>query len=114
MALSFRFFGGDRIEGVLELSERYWYFFLSGHNHLDLRKAVFPQDQPVRINSFCIFGRNKVLVPEGTTVELGGLALIGGNRLNVSPAEEEVHNRLKVKHFCLIGGTRVRSEPKEF
>ena len=110
-AISFQFLGGNRVEGAPKLAGRYWYLSVVGGNHLDLRKAVFPQDQPVRINSISLTGGNRVLVPEGTTVNLGGFTLIGSNRANVPQAEEEVHNHLKVKHFCFIGGTRVRSEP---
>jgi len=50
----------------------------------------------------------------GTTVELGGLSLIGGRKANVPGAEEEVHNHLKMKHFSLFGWALVRCERRPF
>jgi len=55
-SLSFSIFGGNRVEGSPRLSGRYWYISVFEHNSLDLREAVFPPDEPVRINCICLIG----------------------------------------------------------
>ncbi len=108
--ISFRLIGNNSIAGAPELSGSYWNICVIGNINLDLRKALFPQDQPVRIKTICLVGKSKILVPEGTKVELGGFKLIGNFEVNVSQAEEEVHNHLKVSHFGLIGDARVTNK----
>jgi len=108
--MSFRLIGNSTIVAAPELSGSYWNICVIGNINLDLRKALFPQDQPVRIKTICLLGKSKILVPEGTNVELSGFKVIGNNEVNVSQAEEEVHNHLKVSHFCLLGDTKVTNK----
>lgn len=108
--VSFRLIGNNSIAGAPELSGNYWNICIVGDVDLDLRKAIFPQDQPVCIKTICLLGKSKILVPDGTNVELGGFKLIGDYKVNVSRAEEEVHNRLKVSHYCFIGDAKIVSE----
>ena len=108
--MSFRLIGNSTIAGAPELSGSYWNICVIGNINLDLRKALFPQDQPVRIKTICLLGKSKILVPEGTNVELSSFKVIGNNEVNVSQAEEEVHNHLKVSHFCLIGDAKVTNK----
>jgi len=102
--------GGNSFGSVLEASGTYWHISLLGGGKIDLRKAVFPQGEPVRINTITVFGGSRILVPRGTRAEISGLQLIGGNRSGVRPAEQEVRNHLKVKVFCVAGGANVSSE----
>ncbi|MFC2059153.1 hypothetical protein ACFLTS_05920 [Chloroflexota bacterium] len=108
--LSFRLIGNNSIAGAPKLSGNYWNICVIGNTNLDLRTAIFPQDQPVRIKTICLVGWSKTLVPESTKVELGGFKVIGNYEVNVSQLEEEVHNHLKVSHFCLLGDAKVTNK----
>jgi len=108
--VSFRLIGNNRITGASELSGSYWNICIIGNMNLDLRKALFPQDQPVRIKTICLVGWSRTLVPEGTNVELGGFKIIGNYEVNVPRAEEEVHNHLSVSHFCIVGDAKVTNQ----
>ncbi|MFC1994429.1 hypothetical protein ACFLVI_04100 [Chloroflexota bacterium] len=108
--VSFRLIGNNSIAGAPKLSGNYWNICVIGNTNQDLRKATFPQDQSVCIKTICLLGWSKTLVPEGTEVELGGFKVIGNYEVNVSQAEEEAHNHLKVSHFCLIGDAKVTNE----
>jgi len=106
----FRLLGTNRIAGAPKLSGSYLNISIIGSNKLDLREAAFPEDQPVCVKSYCLMGKTRIIVPHGTTVDLGGCKVIGNYEVNVSQAEEEVHNHLKVSHWCLIGDVKVISK----
>ena len=106
---SFGLIGGTRVEGVTKLSGTYWHVSALGSSRLDLRQADFPTDQPVRVNILSILGGGRIRVPRGTRVEVGGFHILGSNRQDVEPAEEEVTNHLKVNLFCFVGNIYVTS-----
>ncbi|MFC1925439.1 LiaF domain-containing protein [Chloroflexota bacterium] len=108
--VSFRLIGNNSLKGATELSGSYWNICIIGNTDLDLRKAVFPQDKPVRIKTLSLLGKSKILVPEGTKVDLGGFKVVGNYKVNVSRSEDETHNHLKVSHYCLFGDAKVRSK----
>lgn len=108
--VAIRLIGNNSITGAPELSGNYWNISIIGNTDLDLRKAIFPQDKPVRIKNLCLFGKSKILVPEGITVDLVGLKVVGNYKVNVSRSEDEAHHHLKVSHYCLVGDAKVNSK----
>ena len=62
--ISVSLFGGTQVEGHVEKRGSYWYVSLFGGTNQDLREADLPEDEPVNINVFTLFGGSKILVPE--------------------------------------------------
>ena len=102
--------GANSLTNLSEASGTYWYISLVGCGKMDLSKAVFRGDGPVCINIITLFGLNHIRVPRGTRVEFAGVQVIGGNRSKGFPAETEVKNHLRVRLFCVAGGTNVSIE----
>ena len=74
-----------------------------------MRESEFPEDVPVRIVSIKLIGHTYVQVPKGTTVDIGGLRLLGKGIQEVDSADAAVPNRIKVNVFTLLGGVYVHS-----
>ena len=102
--------GADR-RGRWRVPEKMAVVSLMGGCDLDLRQAQIEHDE-VTITIFSVMGGTDVYVPEGIEVDLGGLAIMGGN-------DEHGHDLpprpgtplIRLRMFTLMGGTDVWHVP---
>lgn len=101
--------GSVQRRGPWRVPKRIFAFSVIGSPDLDFRRAVIDAEE-VRITSFALMGALTAIVPAGVEVELGGLALVGGNDFvtneDVPPARGGP--RLKIRCYALFGGARVQ------
>jgi hypothetical protein len=100
--------GSEQRRGRWLVPERMWAFSLLGAPDLDLRQALIDRPE-VTVTSISLVGALTALVPPAVDVELGGLALIGGNDLFGDELAVDVPSgpRIRIRSFALIGGARV-------
>jgi hypothetical protein len=80
---------------------------------LDLRGAELTAPDPV-IRAVSIMGGVEIVVPEGITVEVTGLAMMAGKSVRIRDEQPQPGApRLHVRVFALMGGVSVRSKPAE-
>jgi len=100
-------FGSEQRQGRWRVPERIWAVSLIGAPDLDLRRAVIGSSE-VRITSVSFMGALTALVPSGVDVELGGLALIGGNDLiDEGQLQAPGGPKVRIRSYALFGGARV-------
>jgi class 3 adenylate cyclase len=101
--------GSVQRRGPWQVPKRIFAFSLIGSPDLDFRHAVIDAEE-VRITSFALMGALTAIVPAGVDVELGGLALVGGNdfvtKEDVPPSRGGP--RLKIRCYALFGGARIQ------
>jgi class 3 adenylate cyclase len=104
--------GSVQRRGPWRVPKRIFAFSIIGSPDLDFRRAVIDTEE-VRITSFALMGALTAIVPAGVEVELGGLALVGGNDLvtkeDMPPARGGP--KLKIRCYVLFGGARVKHVP---
>jgi len=100
--------GSVQRRGPWRVARRLFAFSLLGAPDLDFRQAVIG-DEEVRITSISFVGALTAIVPAGVEVELGGLALIGGNDLMTRGEIEPVPGgpRIHIRCFAFFGGARI-------
>jgi Domain of unknown function (DUF1707) len=88
-------------------------FSLLGAPDFDFRQASVDGD--VWITSVSVVGALTAIVPEGIEVEVGGLALIGGNDVFGSGGKPPAAGgpRVRIRSYALLGGARVTCLPPE-
>ena len=88
-------------------------FSLLGAPDFDFRQASVEGD--VRITSVSLVGALTAIVPAGIEVEVGGLALIGGNDVfgGGDKPPSAGGPRVRIRSYALLGGTRVTCLPPE-
>ena len=101
--------GHYQLAGSIRLSGTYWYLSLMGRTILDLSESEFPAGEPIRIISIKLIGHTNVQVPKGTTVEIGGLRLLGRSIQEVESIDETPPYRVRVNAFTILGGVHVHS-----
>jgi hypothetical protein len=86
-------------------------FSLLGAPDFDFRQASVDGD--VKITSISLVGALTAIVPAGVEVEVGGLALIGGNDVfgGGDRGPEPAGPRVRIRSYALLGGTRVTCLP---
>jgi class 3 adenylate cyclase len=101
--------GSVQRRGPWRVPKRIFAFSLVGSPDLDFRRAVIEAEE-VRITSFALMGALTAIVPAGVDVELGGLALVGGNDFVTSQDVPPTRGgpRLKIRCYALFGGARVQ------
>jgi hypothetical protein len=89
--------------------KRIFAFSVVGSPDLDFRRAVIDAEE-VRITSFALMGALTAIVPAGVEVELGGLALVGGNDFVTSEDVPPTRGgpRLKIRCYAVFGGARIQ------
>lgn len=82
-------------------------FSLLGAPDLDFRQASVTGD--VHVTTISLMGALTAIVPAGVEVEVGGLALIGGNDVFGEGDQPPTAGgpRIRIRSYALIGGTRV-------
>jgi hypothetical protein len=82
---------------------------LMGGVDLDLREATIEGDELV-ITAVALMGGIDILVPEGVEVDLGGLAIMGGNEHRPGTAPVRPGTPIvRIRAFSLMGGTEVKA-----
>jgi hypothetical protein len=82
---------------------------LMGGVTLDLRDASIEAEELV-ITAFALMGGVEVIVPEGVEVDLGGLAIMGGNEHRPGTAPVRPGTPIvRIRAFSLMGGTEVKA-----
>jgi class 3 adenylate cyclase len=101
--------GSVQRRGPWRVPKRIFAFSLVGSPDLDFRRAVIEAEE-VRITSFALMGALTAIVPAGVDVELGGLALVGGNDFVTSQDVPPTRGgpKLKIRCYALFGGARVQ------
>jgi hypothetical protein len=101
--------GSEQRRGPWRVPRRIFAFSIIGAPDFDFRQAVIDHEE-VRITSISLFmGVVTAIVPAGVEVELGGLALVGGNDFTTKDAIEPVLGgpRIRIRSFALFGGARI-------
>jgi hypothetical protein len=105
--------GSVQRRGRWEAPRRILAFSLLGAPDFDFRQASVDGD--VRITSVSLVGALTAIVPTGVEVEVGGLALIGGNDVfgggDKPPATGGP--RIRIRSYALLGGARVTCLPPD-
>ncbi|WP_431473270.1 LiaF domain-containing protein [Ornithinimicrobium sp. W1665] len=83
-----------------------------GDSKLDLRQVLRP-GETLEVELYSLFGSAKILVPEGTDVQIQGMTLLGDARAEVGAAATGTTppsgGRLVVTGWSVFGDVRVRS-----
>jgi hypothetical protein len=106
-------FGSVQRRGRWAAPRRILAFSLLGAPDLDFRQASVDGD--VWITSVSLIGALTAIVPAGVEVEVGGLALIGGNDLFGEGGRPPAAGgpRVRIRSYALLGGARVTCLPAE-
>ena len=105
---NFSVFGGTNVKGRYKPDAHNTYAMLAGGVEIDLRQAELP-DTPIKLTIYALFGGAKVIVPPGTSVDVGGVVILGGKKTNVDPGTEPSRAHVKIWFNCLAGGLEVTS-----
>jgi hypothetical protein len=101
---------GDR-KGRWRIAARFTVVNVMGGADLDLREARLESSETV-ITVFSVMGGSNVVVPEGVEVDLGGFAVMGGNRLRLEGSRPRPGAPLiRVRAYSVMGGTDVKTKP---
>jgi hypothetical protein len=103
--------GSVQRRGRWTAPRRIFAFSFLGAPDFDFRQASVGDD--VRITSISLIGVVTAIVPAGIDVEVGGLALIGGNDVYGGGAAMPVRTgpRVEIRSYALLGGARVTCLP---
>lgn len=101
--------GSVQRRGRWTAPRRIFAFSLLGAPDFDFRQASVTGD--VRITSISLIGALTAIVPPAVDVELGGLALVGGNDL-LDTEESTTPSfsggpKLRIRSYALVGGARI-------
>ncbi len=103
--------GGMDRAGRWRVARRCRIVNIMGGCDLDLRGATV-EDRDTEIVVFSLMGGSTIVVPEGLDVDLGGVAILGGNSLEspgVAPTADAPS--VRVRAYSLMGGTDVKTKP---
>lgn len=99
--------GGHRRSGVWRVAKHSLVADVMGGSRIDLTEAEFA-DQVTTITVFSVMGGSRIVVPEGTRVEVSKLAIMGGHRVELEGEEPLSGDRvLRLRLFAVMGGSRV-------
>jgi hypothetical protein len=105
--------GSVQRRGRWTAPRRIFAFSLLGAPDLDFRQASVTGD--VKVTTISLMGALTAIVPAGVEVEVGGLALIGGNDVFGGGDQPPAAGgpRIRIRSYALIGGTRVTCLPPQ-
>jgi hypothetical protein len=103
--------GSVQRRGRWTAPRRIFAFSLIGAPDLDFRQASVTGD--VKVTTISIMGALTAIVPAGVEVEVGGLALIGGNDVFGGGEQPPAPGgpRIRIRSYAVIGGTRITCLP---
>ena len=100
--------GGGTQRGRWRIAKRSNVINVMGGADLDLTDAVVA-DTEIEIRVFSLMGGSNIVVPDGVNVELTGLALMGGNDLELAgPGPGPGAPLVRVRAYSVMGGTDVK------
>jgi Domain of unknown function (DUF1707) len=101
--------GSVQRRGPWRVPHRVFAFSFLGAPDFDFRQAVIDDDE-IRITSISIIGVVTAIVPARVEVELGGLALVGGNDFTTKGKVKHIPDgpRIRIRSFAILGGARVK------
>jgi Domain of unknown function (DUF1707)/Cell wall-active antibiotics response 4TMS YvqF len=101
--------GGDDQRGRWRIASRCTVINVMGGADLDLTDAIV-EGPTTEIVVFSVMGGSDILVPDGVHVELGGLAFMGGNDLELedAPSPPPEAPTIRVRAYSIMGGTDVK------
>jgi len=95
--------GGSSRGGNWVVPKRYLAFAIMGGVKIDLRDAAFAE-RAADIHAIAIMGAVTIIVPEGLTVEVSGLGLMGGVDSSVNGPGVPGAPLVRVSGLALMGG----------
>jgi Domain of unknown function (DUF1707)/Cell wall-active antibiotics response 4TMS YvqF len=101
-------FGAQRQGGRWVVPERYPVTAFCGTVELDLREALL-QRRHVVIPAYVLFGRVKLLVPEGVRVIFTGRSWLGSRELRTRPGERPDAPVIEVAGTMIFGAIRAQA-----
>lgn len=108
-------FGSVQRRGRWTAPRRILAFSLIGAPDFDFRHASVAGD--VTITSISLVGALTAVVPAGVEIDVGGLALIGGNDVmgGDEAAQQQTSGgpRIRIRSYALLGGARVTFLPPD-
>ncbi|MCK5736248.1 MAG: hypothetical protein KAH21_07195, partial [Spirochaetaceae bacterium] len=85
-------------------------FTLLGSIKLDFRKAEFPE-RGIRINTGCILGNLKIIIPRGINIDLSGLPLLG-NFDNKAENGDPGAPTITIRGMALMGSVEIKHKKR--
>jgi hypothetical protein len=105
----FALIGGADRKGRWRVPRRLTSVTLIGGPDLDLREATL-EGPDAEFTLFTLIGGADVIVPPGIAVEMSGFTLLGGDDIKLDgPPPPPGAPTVRIRSFCLIGGTDVKS-----
>ncbi|MGH3796931.1 MAG: DUF1707 SHOCT-like domain-containing protein [Pseudonocardiaceae bacterium] len=101
--------GGLRRRGRWRLARRTVYFTAVGGMRLDLGQVELSGPDATVI-AVLLVGGARITVPAGVAVQLSGLTLLGGRRVEVDDNPMPDAPVLRLRVFTLVGGVRITRE----
>jgi hypothetical protein len=80
-----------------------------GDCHLDMRKAIVDQEQPVKFQVTVFLGAVTFIVPPGVEIRPSGMSILAASRVAVPTAEEASFPLIEVEWTCILGRIRIIS-----
>ena len=113
---SIAIFGGSKLgKTPWRPGKKVWSIAILGGSEIDFRQAQLEADV-TQIVAFSLMGGNKIIVPQDIPVNLSGFSIFGGRELKRSPAKElplpsakEIH----VNAIAILGGVEVTDKAEE-
>lgn len=96
---------GDRLAGPVAAGQHLEAYAVMGGAVVDLRRDDLPAQ--VQVRAVAVMGGIEVLVPRGVTVQLSGVAFMGGRDVQVDPAMPGAPV-VDVQAYALMGGVEVK------
>lgn len=82
---------------------------IMGHADLDLRQATIAPGETPEIEVFALMGGSTIRVPEGWTVEVRAVPVLGGFKDRRNRSDVPGAPRVIVRGFVMMGGLNIRS-----
>ena len=95
--------------------KKVWSIAIFGGSEIDFRQAELEEDV-TQVVAFSMFGANKVVVPQGMPVTLGGISMFGARadkRSQVKEAPPATGKALHVNAISIFGVCAVTEQSKD-
>jgi hypothetical protein len=107
---SIAIFGGSKLgKSPWRPGKKVWSIAIFGGSELDFRQAML-EEEVTKVTAFSLFGGTKIIVPQDMPVTLSGFSIFGGREVKRSPARELPPTSAKGLHInaiSILGGAEV-------
>jgi len=107
---NFSIIGGTKVQGKFKLEHKNIYTTLIGDHMIDLREADLSGNTSTKITMCKLIGNAKVIVPPGTSVDTGGIVLIGNKKDSIESGPESSGTHIEVSFNSLLENLEVTSK----